>query len=171
MTGVQTCALPIFGEALAKQKQDAAAPLYSIVHSMNVPPSQSLVEILDAANKLGAMGFAKKSAIARMEPMSLKDAEVEEMVKTGYNSLMNSVTQKVKGGNPLSMRDLDHVKRGIDMLIEKETDATTGKVSSYGRDLIGLKKKLTDELDVVTTDPQTGESIYKAAREIGRAHV
>lgn len=145
-------------EALTKQQSSAAAPLYAALDKMTVAPTESLVKTLSAASKLGAFGAARKSAIARMEKFSLNEPEVERLVKTSEDSLFNTITTRIQGGKPLEMRDLDLVKRGLDDMIEKETDAVTGKVTSLGRDYIGLRKSFINELDTATN------GAYKAAR-------
>lgn len=42
---------------------------------------------------------------------------------------------------------IDEVKRGLDTLIERNTDAVTGKVNSKARALISLKRELLSEVD------------------------
>lgn len=151
--------------ALAEQKAKESAPLYAKAHALMVKPTTELVSILDAAKKLGAFGLANKSATANRQVMSLTGSEVEKLKQVGYDPITNQKTFAVTGGNPLSIKDLDLVKRGLDSLIERETDSVTGKVSSLGRDYIGLKNSLVSELDRLTIDPKTGESVYAAARQ------
>lgn len=61
-----------------------------------------------------------------------------------------------------SLQYLDYVKRGLDDQIES---ATRSGDTNLARILGGMKKRLVDELDTYTTDPKTGQSLYKAARE------
>lgn len=145
-------------DALQEQKEKVAGPLYEKLHSMQVAPTENLVNILKAADKLGAFSEGSVVATAKMRPFTLKGADVERLVTTGYDSLTNSTTTKLVGGKPLNMSDLDYVKRGLDSLIEKETDSITGKVTSKGQAFTELKHKLTSELDSLVPD-------YKAARD------
>ncbi len=139
--------------SLTAQQKAAAAPLYEQLRTMDVPVSDALRGTLQAAEKVGAMATAKKIATAEQLPFSPANF-------TGQvDPLMNSATSR------LSMRDADLVKRGIDDLIEGQTDKITGQVTTLGRSYTILKKKLVSELDNLTTDPKTGESIYRSARD------
>ena len=139
--------------ALTAQKLKESAPLYQQLHTMDVPVTNNLRSILTAAQQVGATGTAKKIAAAERVPFTPKD------FSNKVDSLMNN------SGDRVSMRDADLIKRGIDDLIEGQTDAVTGKVTTLGRSYVKLKKSLTDELDTLTTDSQTGTSLYKSARD------
>ncbi len=124
--------LQAYLDGLKKQ----AGPIYAKVHQSSINSTPDLDSALDAARKLGAFAQAKKIATAERVPFSL-DAQA---------------------AGPMSMRDLDYVKRGVDALIEKETDSVTGKVTSLGRAYIDLKKNLVSELD-------NASPLYKVARD------
>lgn len=139
-------------KSLTAQQKAASAPLYDQLRTMEVPVSAELRGTLQAAEKVGGMNEAKIIATAEQLPFS-------PAAFTGKaDPLTNSATSL------LSMRDADLVKRGLDTLIEGQTDKITGEVTTRGRSFLILKKKLTDELDRLTVDPATGESVYKAAR-------
>lgn len=129
------------------QRSREAAPLYQQVHQLGIPVNGSLEQIIGAAKNLGAFDTAQKMATADRAKFTL------------------SPDMQTKAGAVVSMRDLDYMKRGLDSLIERETDSVTGRVSSLGRTYTGLKNDLVRELDGVTTDPKTGVSLYRAARE------
>lgn len=139
--------------SLAAQKQAAAAPLYAQLNTMDVPVSDALRGTLQAAEKVGAMATAKKIATAEQLPFS----------PANFTGKPNAITNT--SSDRLSMRDADLVKRGIDDLIESQTDKITGKVTTLGRSYTILKKQLVGELDKLTIDPKTGESVYKSARD------
>ena len=139
--------------AFERQKLGEAAPLYQQLHQMNIPVSDNLNSIFKAAKQLGAAGTASKIATAERTPFTLGTKEVTD-------TLTN-----IKSGGTVSMRDADLVKRGIDTLIEKETDDLTGKVSTLGRSYVKLKHELLGELDNLTIDQNTGSSLYKSARD------
>lgn len=151
-------ATPVY-EALEKQKKDTAAPLYAQLHQMEIIPSDKLAKSLEAAKKAGAFGEASKIANADEVAFTLKDIQAQQTVTGKANPLTNTSQTTQVGGTKLSMADLDYAKRGIDALIEKETDAVTGKVSTYGRSLVMLKNRIVDELDTQTN------GAYKAARD------
>jgi hypothetical protein len=128
--------------ALTQQQSQIASPLYQKAHAMDVAPTSNLVRDLEAARKLGAFSEAEKRALANPDngPFTLDAA------------------QQVLGKGKIAVRDIDHIKQGIDSLIETNTDAVTGKVSGYGRDLVKLKNRILSEVDGAVPD-------YKAARE------
>jgi hypothetical protein len=130
-------------EAWTEQRSQAAAPLYEQLRTINIQqPSNGLASAVAAADELGATSLARRMATAE---------------QVGYS---------LDSKNPASwsMNDLDLVKRGLDKMIAAETDIA-GKVSSLGRSYQTLKTTLVNELDHATTDPATGRSVYKAARD------
>lgn len=129
---------------LVAAREQAAAPLYQQLQSTSVAaPSAGLQSAVAAAEQLGATKFGQQMATARQQPYSLDVA------------------------NPAnwSMRDLDHVKQGMDQLIAKQWDAVAGKLTPLGASYQQLKNKLVGELDTATINPQTGASLYKSARD------
>lgn len=131
-----------FSESLSNLQSTKAAPLYKQAHSRAIAPSAQLTNDLEAARQLGAWGEAKKRALAnpKFGPFSLDDS------------------QQYLGGGKVGVNDIDHIKQGLDTLIEGQTDKVTGKVTGYGRDLVELKKRILGEVDKYVP-------AYKAARE------
>ena len=65
----------------------------------------------------------------------------------------------------MAMRDLDHVKQGLDQLLtSRKAVNADGTLTPLGSSYQGLKIRLLGELDQATTNPQTGESLYRTAR-------
>lgn len=128
-------------EALTSQQKGVAAPLYEKAHALDFSPSATLTRDLEAARKLGAWGEANKRALANPDggPFSLDPA------------------QQFLGKGNVAVRDVDHIKQGLDTLIEKETNEF-GKVSGFGRDLVSLKNRILGEVDGAVP-------IYKEARD------
>lgn len=118
-------------EVLSAQQSGVAGPLYKQAHAADFAPNPALTRDLEAARTLGAWGEASKRSLANPSngPFSLDPA------------------QQYLGKGNVAVRDIDHIKQGIDTLIEKETDAVTGKVSGFGRDLVGLKNRILKETD------------------------
>ena len=139
-------------DLIAKRTQDSS-PLYERVRALSVEPSQELEKILQIADNIGAMKEARKSATA-------SGAKFTYDLKDPYVSGVTNAPV-IKG---VSMGDMDHVKRGIDQMIEAEKNAVTGKLSPIGAKYQALKQRLVNELDAVTTDTNTGVSVYKQAR-------
>ncbi len=61
---------------------------------------------------------------------------------------------------------LDQVKRGVDKLIEKETDAVTGKVSTLGGVYINKKNEFLKALDAAVPDYELARGIYAGGAEL-----
>jgi len=129
-------------ESLDAQRSAAAKPLYDQLRTMSVNADDDLVSIVQAANQLGALGEAKTMATALREPFTLDPAQAGSW----------------------GMRDLDHVKRGLDTLIDRNTNPN-GKLTAVGRAMDQLKQQLVSKLDDLAVDPNTGTSVYKAARD------
>jgi len=131
---------------LVRSRESAARPLYQRLRAMTVTVDDDLSSIINASRDLGALGEARTMATALRQRFTLEDVPTAS-------------------GMPVGMADLDMVKRGLDQLIRKETDAVTGKVSPKGMAYQSLMVDLRNKLDDMTIDPQTGQSVYKAARD------
>ena len=129
-------------ESLAETRAQAAAPLYGQLRQVNIHPTQELADVVAAADQLGALKHARTLATARQQPFSIDPTQP----------------------GPWNAGQLDHVKRGLDQLIAKETKAD-GAVTPVGAALKELNQRMISMLDDATTDPQTGRSLYKAARD------
>ena len=129
---------------LVAMRATAAEPLYQQVGQTTIAqPSAALRAAVAAADDLGATKIGQQMSTARQVPYTLD-------------------TQ-----NPANwaMRDLDHVKQGMDQLIAKQWDAVNGKLTPLGSSYQQLKDRLVGELDSATINPQTGASLYKSARD------
>ena len=131
---------------LVRSREAAAKPLYQRLRAMTITADDDLSSIINAARDLGAFGEARTMATALRQRFTLEDVPTASGMSVG-------------------MADLDMVKRGLDQLVRKETDAVTGKVSPKGMAYQSLLVDLRNKLDDMTIDPQTGQSVYKAARD------
>lgn len=61
---------------------------------------------------------------------------------------------------------LDQVKRGLDALIEKETDTITGKTTSLGRVYTQKKNEFLSALDKAVPDYELARGIYRGGAEL-----
>jgi len=138
---------------LVTARSTAAAPIYQQLHQQSVAPSPALQSIVQAADELGAVTLGRKMSTAAQQPFTLNSAPAPR------NGLTN------QNGQQWSMRDLDHVKQGLDQLISKQWDAVNGKLTPLGGKYELLKNNLVKEMDTATMDPQTGASLYKSARD------
>lgn len=70
---------------------------------------------------------------------------------------------------PNSVRALDDVKRGIDALIDRETDAVTGKMTPRGRALVIAKKDYLAALDDAVPEYKAARAVFAGERELQQA--
>jgi len=61
---------------------------------------------------------------------------------------------------------LHQIKIGLDRIIDKETDAVTGKVSGYGRDVINVKNEFNDKIKALNTDYAKANAEFADASRI-----
>lgn len=130
-------------DSLISQREQASGPLYAQLHQVSVPATPRLAGILQAADDLGATKLGQEIATARELPWTLG---------------MTSPGQ-------MAMRDLDHVKQGLDQLLtSRKALNADGTLTPLGSSYQTLKNRLLGELDQATTNPQTGDSLYRTAR-------
>lgn len=131
-------------DALKIRRERDAGPLYEQLRQVDISPSAALTEIVRHADELGAVRLGRKIATARREPFTL-DAQQPARWNMG---------------------DLDHVKRGLDDMLESSAAKNRdGTLTQLGNAYLKLKDDLVAQLDTVTTNPQAGTSLYRQARE------
>lgn len=143
--------LPATTEALAARRALDSAPLYAELRRTDITPSPELIKIVEHADRLGALQLGKKIATGYQQPFLLDQAP----------PVPNGITNQI---GKWRMNDLDHIKQGLDDLVKSATKPD-GTVTSLGRSYMELRSKLIGELDAATTNPQTGESLYRNARK------
>lgn len=111
-----------------QQRATQAAPLYEQLHRMDVPASQNLSSIVDAARANGYDKIAARIATNNRQPFTLPE---DATTFTGT----------------YSMRDLDHLKQGLDTAIVKMRDSVTGRLTPEGQSADQLRRQLIDQLD------------------------
>lgn len=97
------------------------------------------------------------------EAEGLLEAEGRKMPTV---SIMNESGEKIGEKVAPTVEVLDQVKRGLDSLIEKQTDAVTGKSTSLGRIYTRKKNEFLDALDAAVPDYATARSVYKGDAEL-----
>lgn len=132
---------------LAEQRSRDAGPLYRRLETITVDdPSGTIAGIVRRAEELGAANIARNIA------------ETQKVTQGGKGWTLTGAET-----NRFNASDLANIKEGLDDLIEKETDAVTGRRSKLGNSYVELRNKLRTELVNRTPDPETGESIYANA--------
>ncbi len=135
--------LPATVESLIARRQQDAAPLYNQLRQITIQPTQRLTDIVAAADELGATRLGREIATARQMPFTLDSTQPGRW----------------------QMSDLDHVKQGIDQVLSsRKAMNADGTLTPLGHAYQSLKTRLIGELDTATANPQTGESLYRNAR-------
>jgi len=141
-------------EDLVLQREAAAGPLYARLRQINVTPSQELSSMVQAADELGALKVAREIATANRVPFGIDTA------RQSGSGLLNTQTPQ-----QWNMHELDLVKQGVDQLLQgSKAVGRDGKFTPLGHALQRLNTALKGELDQLTFDPRTGESLYYTAR-------
>lgn len=121
-------------QLIAKAKADAA-PLYAEAYAAPTPITDKLNTILTRIPR-GAVDNAKR--VAKLEGRNPQDLGVD----------FNEAGDVILRGKP-SVETLDFIKRGLDDVVEKYRDKTTGKLvlDGEGRAVNNLLREFTDEVD------------------------
>lgn len=124
---------------LQKDMRTKAAPLYESAYAQG--------EITDPA----VLGFLSRPQFKQ----GLKEAQ----------HLLEAEGRTFDMSRP-TVEMLDQVKRGIDTLIERETDAVTGKMTSKGRVYTAEKNKFLEALDAAAPDYAKARAVYRGDAEL-----
>lgn len=123
-----------------QQRAAQARPLYDQVRQVSLTPDAQLIDLVRAAETLGATSQAKRIATARQQAYSLDPSNPGQF----------------------ELADLDNVKRGLDQIIASASGTNpTGKLTPFGAAVDDLRRNLITKLDDMTGGA-TG--IYAQAR-------
>lgn len=137
-------------DALVESRSKEAKPLYDALYKKGVFINDELRGIIDAANKLGAGGEAKRVATAKQRDYSL--------------------TPETKWAG---LRDLDYLKQGLDdIILASKKDGVPTKVTAavqgLKNDLVGILDQETKGAYKVARDAYAGKSAVIDAVKEGR---
>jgi hypothetical protein len=132
-------------DAVRARQQELSGPLYEQAYAQEIPLTGALKNLLRRKKMRKAFKKAIESADTRGE-------DLPPWFK------MNDLNEWEKVGVMPDMRAWDHMKQGVDRLIDKQIDPITGRVSKEGSDLLAMKHELLKELDDINP-------IYAAARQ------
>lgn len=149
--GTNGARLPQTLEALDAARKEAAGPLYDRVRQTTLEVDPVLQSLLERSSN--AFGVAKRIAEANGQKFTLLEGN------PGVDALMLP-QQKVA---PLSQ--LDTLKRSLYDLEQSHINPETGRLNELGNAYKDLRRELVAKIDSLTTDPKTGESFYKSARD------
>ena len=149
--GTNGARLPQTLEALDAARKEAAGPLYDRIRQTTLAVDPVLDSIISRASN--AFGIAKQLAKVNGQKFTLDEAN------PGLNALLNTPQKAV----PLS--ELDTLKRTLYDVEQGHINPETGRLSELGNAYKDLRRELVAKIDNLTTDPKTGESFYRSARE------
>jgi hypothetical protein len=149
--GTNGARLPQTLEALDAARKEASGPLYDQVRQTTLAVDPVLDSVLERASN--AFGIAKQLAAVNGQKFTLDEAN------PGLNALLLPQQKAV----PLSQ--LDTLKRTLYDIEQGHVNPETGRLSELGNAYKDLRRELVAKIDNLTTDPKTGESFYKAARD------
>jgi hypothetical protein len=133
-------------ESIAEAARVNAGPLYRRAYENPVPFTKPLEDILKTP--AGRKALSRAADIAGNE---------QQPFRQWFINVSDDGRATVK--RVPDMRAWDYIKRGMDSIIDAETDAVTGKMTTDGRAIVGLKNRLLSHLDRANPD-------YAAARKI-----
>lgn len=149
-------------ENLRKEMSERAGPLYKQAYSYGEVTDPEVLKFLQLPQ------FKQ----AALEARKLLDAEGRKLPSTtqatlsrGESGLGVDITKTEKP----TVEYLDQVKRGLDALIEKETDPVTGKMTSLGRVYVGKKGEFLQALDKAVPDYEVARGVYAGGAELADA--
>uniref|UniRef100_Q47CL0 Uncharacterized protein n=1 Tax=Dechloromonas aromatica (strain RCB) TaxID=159087 RepID=Q47CL0_DECAR len=144
--------LPQTLDALDEARRVASAPLYDRVRNTSIPIDNDMNAILGRARS--AFSHAKELARVNGQAFDLDQAAPE------LNTLMNSRTPK-----EIPLSQLDTLKRTLYDIEQGHINPETGRLNEIGNAYKNLRRELIGKIDNMTTDPATGQSFYKQARD------
>lgn len=144
--------LPQTLDALDEARRVASGPLYERVRNTSIPVDSDMSGIIGRAR--GAFSHAKELARVNGQQFDLDKAAPE------LNALMNTRALK-----EIPLSQLDTLKRTLHDIEQGHINPETGRLSEIGNAYKNLRRELIGKIDKLTTDPKTGESFYKAARD------
>lgn len=142
-------------EALRKN----AKPLYDAAYQAKIPPQAQydLNVVMDDVRKAfpDAESYAERLYLAERRK-GFKETGTQNLTSPDFKGLPE-------------VRQWDYIMRGLGQAIEKETDATTGKVTQLGRSATMLKNEIASVLDKNIPEFAAARAQYKGDIEVKNA--
>ena len=101
-----------------------------------------------------------------------------KVFKKAYDEAVKSADTKgiklpdlsaIKNAQSVPTEILHKIKIGLDRVIDSETDAVTGKVSGYGRDVINVKNEFNDKMKSLNPDYAKANAEFADASRINKS--
>lgn len=98
-------------------------------------------------------------------PVFIKAYEEAQKRAAVYGETLPDLSA-IKNAQSVPTDILHQIKMGLDRVVEKETDAVTGKVSGYGRDVINIKNEFNDKIKALNNDYAKANAEFADASRI-----
>lgn len=101
-----------------------------------------------------------------------------DVFKKAYNEALESADvygevlpplESIKNAQFVPTNVLHKIKIGLDRVVEKETDAMTGKMTGYGRDVATIKKEFNDKIKSLNADYASANKRFADMTELQTA--
>lgn len=116
---------------LAMAQDSAAKQAYPLAYSKNIPAAPF-------------KKYADRDVFVKAYDQAVKRADVYGLKLPPLEQIRNS--------NSISTQILHEIKKGLDDVIEKETDTLTGKMTGYGADVSKIKREFNDLIKYYNKD-------------------
>lgn len=155
------------------QNQGTLLPQYlSQAFGVKGGNSSDMVDSIIASRSAQAAPLYNKAYFADPQgtvPRYVNDPKVNSLLKlpqfkdaadeaAGLLRAEGAIAADAKVSLTPTVQNLDNIKRGLDVLIDKQTDAVTGKMTPLGRIYVGKKNEFLNAIDAAVPE-------YKAARQ------
>lgn len=138
---------------LSSELKAKAQPLYDKAYDHGIVEDPEVLKHLKLPQFQKAIGAARELLEADGRSLPTEDVFDATGAKIG-----EKITPDVE--------TLDHLKRGLDRLIEGQTDATTGKVTALGGVYIKKKNEFLNALDEAVPDYKEARRVYAGDIEV-----
>lgn len=128
-----------YTQQIAQRQKEVSAPLYESAYSFGEVTSPKVLKFLELPQF--------KSAAKEAENLLAAEGRAVDMTRP-------------------TVEVLDNVKRGLDALIEKETDAVTGKKTQLGKIYVQKKNEFLSALDAAVPDYGKARKAFAGDAEI-----
>jgi hypothetical protein len=142
---------------LQKEMRTKAAPLYDAAYARGEVTDPDVLKFLELPQF--QKGIKRAETLLRAEG---RDIEL-------YRKVVDPVTGKEVNEFIPTVESLDQVKRGLDALIEKQTDPVTGKMTELGAVYTRKKNEFLSALDAAVPEYGQARAVYRGDAELARA--
>lgn len=129
----------VYTQQIAQRQKEVSAPLYESAYSFGEVTNPKVLKFLELPQF--------KSAAKEAENLLAAEGRAVDMTRP-------------------TVEVLDNVKRGLDALIEKETDAVTGKKTQLGKIYVQKKNEFLSALDTAVPDYGKARKAFAGDAEI-----